>query len=72
MNFPTEKRYQDIAFFNIEKKSPPEEKKTHPASIILATIIATLALLAIGYCVGVKMGAFTPPCCLALEYEFEF
>jgi H+/Cl- antiporter ClcA len=71
MSFNVEKRYQDIAFFNIEQKPPP--KKSNTIAVVAITVVATVALLAVGYVAGAKAGLFAPPCCVgALDFDFEF
>ena len=66
----TKQHYQDIAFFNIEK-TPPPPKKSNPLIVALGGALFAVVLIGIGYCVGVRAGAFEPPCCLALDFDFE-
>lgn len=72
MSFSVEKRYQDIAFFNIEQKPQPK-KKTNILVVVAVTAIATVALVAVGFIAGAKAGLVTPPCCIgALDFDFDF
>lgn len=72
MGFRTEKRYQDIAFFNIEQKSTPP-KKCNLAVVIMVTVAVTVTVTAIGF-VGVKViSHLHQPCCIgALDLDFDF
>ena len=73
MSLDAEKRYQDIAFFNLEKKSAAPEKKSNVMTIIAVSVLVTVVLLAIGYCAGLKAGYFAAPCCFGpLELQFDF
>lgn len=70
------KNFQDIAFFNIEKSAPAAEKKCNIALVVGVTIIVTVSLIVIGYCLGVRVGWFEPACCspldVPLDFDFDF
>ncbi|WP_375208185.1 hypothetical protein [Hyphococcus sp.] len=73
MSLDAEKRYMDVAFFNIGEKSAPPEKKNRPLITILATVAATLVVIAVAYCAGWRAGVFAAPCCLGpIDLQFEF
>ncbi len=73
MSLGAKRSYQDIAFFNIEKKSSAPEKKTSLTVIIGVSVLVTVLLLGIGYCAGLKAGYFAAPCCVGpLELQFDF
>lgn len=67
----TEKYFQDIAFFHIEKPAPPP-KKSHPLVMAAAGAFAAIILIGIGYCVGVKTGWVEPSCCIPPDLDFDF
>ncbi len=71
----TQQRYQDIAFFHIEKSSPPP-KKSHPLATAAAVVVVTVILIGLGYCIGWKAGYFAEPCCFPLgasqDWDFDF
>lgn len=74
MSLNVEKRYQDIAFFNIEQKAPPP-KKANLACVVLITVSVTVMLLGIGFVIGKKAGVLPQSCCfgaLALDFDFDF
>lgn len=71
MTFDTEKRFQDIAFFHIEKPAPPP-KKSHPLAIAAAGAFAAVILVSIGFYAGVKTGWVEPPCCVPFDLDFDF
>ena len=71
LTFYTEKRFQDIAFFHIEKPAPPP-KKSNPLAVAAAGAFAAVILVGIGYCAGLKAGWVEPPCCLPLDLGFDF
>ncbi len=72
MRFQEEKRFQDIAFFQINK-APPPPKRPSPLTIIAITVLITILVLAIGYAAGVRAGAIEPSCCDgAFNFDFDF
>ncbi len=72
MSDKTDKRYQDIAFFHIEKPSPPA-KKSHPLRDAAIAMAIAVILIGIGYFAGLQAGAFEPSCCSGvLDFDFDF
>ncbi|MEZ5893626.1 MAG: hypothetical protein R3C58_10875 [Parvularculaceae bacterium] len=74
MSFNVQRRYMDVAFFNIEKKTaPPESNGSNIFLVILATVAVTVTVIGVAYCAGVKAGAINPICCEgALDFDFNF
>lgn len=67
----TKKRFQDIAFFHIEKPSPPP-KKSRPLAVAAAGALAAVILIGIGFYAGRKAGWGEPRCCVPLNLDFDF
>lgn len=75
MTFTGGKQYQDIIVVNINKRKPPApERRRNPLMLILASVLITVLLIAVGYLAGVKTGVVSPPddiCCFG-SFDFDF
>lgn len=70
MTFATEKKFQDIAFFHIDK-SPPAKKNPNPLLIAAAGAFTAVILVGVGVFIGLRIDAAGPPCCLPLDFPFD-
>lgn len=76
-NFRDQRRYQDIAIFDMRDGSEDTKtRKSNPFVVILVTVLVTVLLIAVGYFACLKTGLIAPPpdpCCFGvLELDFDF
>lgn len=69
--------YQDIAIFDMrDGVAKTKAGKSNPFVVILATVLVTVLLIAVGYFACLKAGLIAPPsepCCFGvLELDFDF
>jgi hypothetical protein len=72
VSFTEQRRYQDIAIFNIRDDSTPRQKKSNPLVTIAVTVAVTLIVVAAAYWAGWRAGIFAAPCCIgSLDFQIE-